>query len=98
MNENYWQTVGVTGYNSFSVPETEGETNYQPSETIPDHNMTMREIVSRYTRGLPVNTKVPIWDGEDEFRPDPRSLDLTEIAELKQQAAETIQKYREAKM
>jgi len=95
MTNEYWQSVGVTGYNAFSVPETEGEINVEPSQTIPDHNMTMREIVSRYTRGLPINTKVPIYDGEEEYYPDPRSLDLTEIQALKDQAATTIKKYRD---
>lgn len=53
----------------------------QPSQTLPDQTLSMREILSRFTRGIPMDGKVPIF--QDEYSPDPRTLDLTEIqAEL----------------
>lgn len=53
----------------------------QPSLTLPDQTMSMREILSRFTRGIPMEGKVPVF--QDDYTPDPRKLDLTEIqAEL----------------
>jgi len=55
-----------------------------PSETVPDQSLTMRQILDRYARGLPLDVKTPIWEDDDEFNPlpDPRTLDLTEKQEL----------------
>ena len=56
-----------------------------PSETVPDQTMSMRQILDRYARGLPLDAKTPIWDEnahEDSFMPDPRTLDLAERQEL----------------
>jgi hypothetical protein len=59
------------------------ETNTQPSLTIPDQTMTIRTILERHSRGLPIDgIKVPIWDGEDNDLPDWRRLDLAERQEL----------------
>jgi len=52
-----------------------------PSQTLPDQTMSMREILTMFTRGIPMEGKVPVF--QDEYTPDPRRLDLTEIqAEL----------------
>jgi len=55
-----------------------------PSETIPDQSLSMRQILDRYARGLPLDIKTPIWEEDDEFNPlpDVRTLDLTEKAEM----------------
>jgi hypothetical protein len=95
MNQDYWQTVGVTGYAQFSVPESEGEVNTMPDMAIPDHNLTLRELVERYSRGLPIDgMRTPIYDGEDEFIPDPRTLDLAEREQYAVYATEEIKKIR----
>jgi hypothetical protein len=67
-------------YNSF-------QKNYkiftQPSMTIPDQTMSIRTILDRHSRGLPIDgIKVPIWDGEENDLPDWRRLDLAERQEL----------------
>jgi hypothetical protein len=52
-----------------------------PSETIPDQTMSMRELLDRHARGLPVDAKVPIWDENpdlDDILPDVRTMDLSE--------------------
>lgn len=57
--------------------------NNMPSLTIPDQTMSMRTILERHSRGLPIDgVKVPIWEGEDNDLPDWNRLDLVERQEL----------------
>lgn len=77
-------------FNADQFPD-KGEVNDQPSKTIPDQTMSIREIVARFQRGLPIDAgKVPIYHGEDIELPDIRKLDLVEIQEMKQQIGEDI--------
>jgi hypothetical protein len=64
-----------------------------PSETIPDQSLTMRQILDRYARGLPLDVKTPIWEEDDEFNPLPdiRTLDLSEKQEMLQSAKDELQ-------
>ena len=48
----------------------------------------------RYARGLPVGGRTDIVYDEDDTMPDYRTLDLTEIAELKQEVKDTFEKHR----
>lgn len=60
-----------------------------PSQTIPDQTLSIREILDRYARGLPLDAKQPMWDenvDEDSFMPDPRRLDLAERQEFAENA------------
>lgn len=55
------------------------------SQTVPDQNMSVVEIMKRYASGRPLNgtKREPIYDeGIDPFQGvDPRSLDITERAD-----------------
>lgn len=67
------------------------ETTDKPSMTIPDQTLSIREILARYSRGLPIdNTKVPIYDGEDEFYPDPKTLDLADRQAMRESVNQEI--------
>lgn len=74
------------------------EVNNEPSETIPDQSMSIRTLLDRYSRGLPISgERTPIWQQGDDFNdmPDPRTLDLAErqeYAELYQQELKSLQK------
>ena len=69
-----------------------GEVNNQPSETVPDQTMTMREILTRYAKGLPIDgAKTPLWEDGEGFAKDPETLDLAEREELAAQAREELQ-------
>lgn len=70
------------------------ERNDQPSLTIPDQTLTIPEILRRYARGIPLDSivKLPIYDGEDIYNPDMRTLDLTEQAELIEQRSQELKK------
>lgn len=70
--------------NQFNYLEhlTEGEVNNSPSMTIPDQTLSIREILVRYSRGLPIpNTKTPIYEEDGMDMPDPKKLDLAEREE-----------------
>lgn len=73
----------------------------KPSATVPDQNYTMRQILDKFTRGQPINDMGTYNDYDydnpdpkqfqdhlDEYLPHPKTLDLVERAELK----ENIQK------
>lgn len=75
------------------------EKNTKPSVTVPDQTMSLREILTRYAHGLPIDSmKTPIYEGE-EYVPDPQFMDLADREEFKKQAyreiEETKQKFEE---
>jgi hypothetical protein len=75
---------------------TKGEVNNKPSETIPDQTMTMREILTRYAKGLPIDgEKTPIWEDGEGYAKDPETLDLAEREELATQAREELKQINE---
>ena len=60
-----------------------------PSETIPDQTLTIRQILDRHSRGLPMDVKEQIWDENpdlDDTFIDPRRMDLVERQEFALQA------------
>jgi len=69
------------------------EVNELPSETIPDQTMSIRTILDRYARGLPIGGQLTAeYQEDDEYNdlPDPRTLDLSERQELAIKAAEEL--------
>lgn len=50
-----------------------GETNFGPSQTQPNDVMGVREILERFTRGLPLNT------GDVGYYDDPEDIDLSDF-------------------
>lgn len=64
-----------------------GEHNNAPSLTIPDNSLTIREILDRYSKGLPTGgTLDPIYDDSDDIdfdTPDVRNFDLSDLDENK---------------
>lgn len=64
---------------------TKGEINGQPSKTIPDQSMPVREIMRRYAQGLPMEgERIPIYQGEENDLPDFETMDLAERQAYKQ--------------
>lgn len=61
----------------------EGKKFTQPSMTVPDQSMNMREIMDRFAKGLPLpDQKTELWDEESDGI-DPRTLDLVDLQEIK---------------
>jgi len=76
--------------NLFNYVEYKGQVNNQPSLTVPDQAMTIKDILTRFSRGLPVGGFPTLYDdidSPDDFLPDPRTLDLAE----RQQYTEMVQ-------
>lgn len=65
------------------TPEA-GYINASPSLTVPDQSLTLRELLTNYTRGqeLPYGKQQPAFFDEDIDVPDLKRLDLVEIQEL----------------
>jgi hypothetical protein len=74
----------------------EGQSNPGESKTVPDQSMSLRELLIRYAKGLPLEgQKTPIWEGEEGFEVDPETLDLAEREELAEKAREELKAINE---
>lgn len=65
------------------------EENNMPSKTVPNQSMKIREILDRFTKGLPISgERVPMYHGEEGIidRSEFNRLDLTEQQEILEQA------------
>lgn len=63
----------------FNAEPSKGEVNTQPSQTIPDQSLSVKEIMRRYASGLPLEgQRVPLYEGEEEATPDFANMDLAE--------------------
>jgi hypothetical protein len=78
---------------NYEYTQEKGEVNTLPSMTIPDQTMSIRTIVDRYSRGLPVAAFTPVYEGE-EYIPDPKTLDLAERQELVEQIQQEVDSFR----
>lgn len=69
-----------TQFNRDKFP-VKGEVNNLPSQTIPDQSMTVKELMERHARGLPLTgERVPIYNGEEDL-PEFEKMDLAERQE-----------------
>ncbi len=69
----------------------------QPSCTVPDQTMSIRTILERYARGLPVGGRLDEYYDEEDTLPDPRTLDLAERQELAEQYKQEINEIKSRK-
>lgn len=78
-----WNPSYRTPYNYNHLAMTKPEISEKPSKTIPNMAMSIKEIVDRYRRGLPLTAgKVPIWDGDEGENPiTPPEWDKMDISE-----------------
>lgn len=84
-------------YNRYSIKTTinaeffdkKNERNTKPSMTVPDQALPMREILTRFAKGIPVGVKTPVYNGE-ELLPDIKKMDLVDIQELKEAIKDEI--------
>lgn len=66
------------------------EKTFGVSKTVPDQTMTMRQLLDRYARGLPLaGAKEPVYYGEEDL-PELHRLDLAEIQELRESNKQRI--------
>lgn len=73
---------------AYNYERPKGQVFTQPSLTVPDQSMSIREILHRFARGLsPSSSRTPMFEGNDqtefdEYMPDLRGLDLSEREEV----------------
>lgn len=72
-----------------------GEVNNQPSLTVPDQTLSMREILSRHARGLPYDSFNPVYHGDDEYIPNPATLDLVDRQEMAEEISNRVAKIKQ---
>jgi len=77
------------------------EKNYkvftQPSMTVPDQSMSIKTILERYSRGLPVGGRLDGYYDEEDTLPNPLTLDLAERQELAEQYKQEINEIKSRK-
>lgn len=66
------------------------EINNLPSQTQPDMTMSLEQLLVRHTRGQEVPTFEAIYMGDEEYFPNPKALDLTDIQQMKENTADYI--------
>jgi len=76
----------------------EGQTFTGLSQTLPDLALTPKMLLENHTRGImsDLSEKIPVYN-PDHFIPDPRSLDLTDIYEMKQDNHQSLQQLKNMK-
>lgn len=68
----------------------------QPSMTIPDQALTIRQILDRYAKGLPLgghDINAAFYDEESEGI-NPHTLDLVDIEQISEETMEKVNKLR----
>lgn len=88
-------------YNREDFPDRGYEKNDQPSETVPDQSLTVRELVYRFTHNMDLSlaglNRSYDEDGELNVPPNWNQLDLSEkmqwLDERKKEAKEEMEKY-----
>ncbi len=69
----------------------------QPSQTIPDQSMSIKTILERYARGLPVGGRLDEYYDEEDNLPNPLTLDLAERQEMAFQFTNEINEIKSRK-
>lgn len=67
------------------------EVNNEPSNTVPDMTMSIAEIMERHTRGIPINKKIEVYNGDEEVVPDLSKMDLADRQEFIERTKEEIE-------
>lgn len=73
-----------------------GEVNNEPSLTVPDMTMSLREIFQRFASGQPLNVQSNLVYTGDDYYPDVREMDLVEREEALQATKEAIKGMEDA--
>lgn len=69
----------------------------QPSLTVPDQSMSIKTILERYARGLPVGGRLDEYYDEEDTLPNPLTLDLAERQELAELYTQEINEIKSRK-
>lgn len=83
--------------NILTFEPVQGKVITDKSLTVPDQTMSIRTILQRYARGLPIagTTHEPEYLGEDMLGIDLRTLDISERAEVIGNAKRELQEIQD---
>lgn len=74
------------------------EFNSGVSETVPDQGSDVRQILIAHAKGVQLDKAFdPVYLGEDQEFPNPRTLDLTELQAMKSQVNDVFSRYEKDK-
>jgi len=78
--------------------EKQYEQNNEPSLTIPDQTLSIKQILERYASGQSLEGKTAYYDESEseEYYPDPRHMDLAEREQLAEQYKEELQEIKKS--
>lgn len=72
---------------------TFAETTDLASKTVPDQTLSLKELISRHTRGIPVPTFNPVFDGDENF-PDLTRMTPMEVQDFRDDLRDYINENR----
>ena len=81
----------------YATNDYKGQINNKPSMTVPDQALSIKEILSRFSRGLPVGgfpTTFDDMDDPEDMLPDPRTMDLSERKQYEEMVKEELNHIR----
>lgn len=73
----------------------DAEINNMASKTIPDQSMSITEMLTRNAHGMPLNAKIPYYNG-DEVMPDLKKMDISEVHAIVSQNRQKIKEINDA--
>lgn len=74
------------------------EVNNQPSQTVPDQTMSIREIIDRFANGGVIEQFTPYYGEEEDFNellPNTYKMDLADRQAYAEQFAEEFKEFQE---
>lgn len=74
----------IRHYLSYNHADSIGEQFTLPSLTVPDMSLTPAEILIRFSQGRPLMASRNLMYTGDDYLPDLRKYDLTEVQELEE--------------
>lgn len=85
-----------THYTYTVSTDTTEPVSTKPDCCLPDQSMSIMTIMQRYANGQSLGgMRQEIYDGDDEYYPDPKTLDPVDLMEMKMQAQQTIDEIKE---
>lgn len=67
---------------SQNAVQSKGETNSGRIITVPDQTVSTRELLTKMSSGVPVNTRYPVYN-PDYYGADIKAMDLIDVQEAK---------------
>lgn len=95
------KTMRIVTQQNYVFENYPGREFKMPSKTVPDQSFTVRQVMDRYAKGLPITgvNKEAVYHGDDSMLGiDTSKLDMAELQELRLQVSDQVKEtFRKAK-